>query len=82
MNIHPVQKLNVKTIINPRYNTPYSRFMVTSGPPMRWLETRCRKLYQLILEYEGIEKVHISEHEVFENMNTDRRQRLVIIFSR
>ena len=67
MNIHWAQKLN---------DTPYSRFMLTSGQPMRWLEMRCRKIYQLILEYEGIEKVHIREHEVFENMSMGRRWRL------
>ena len=39
-------------------------------PPMTWLETRCRKIYQLILEYEEIEIVHIREHEVFDNMKT------------
>ena len=49
---------------------------------MRWPEIRCRKIYQLLLEYEGIEKVHIREHEVFDNMNTGRRQRLVIILLR
>ena len=73
MNIHWAQKLN---------DTPYSRFMLTGNPLMKWLETRCRKIYQLSLEYEGIEKVHIRKCEIFDNMNTDRRQRLVIILSR
>ena len=63
MNIHWAQKLN---------DTLYLRFMLTGGPPMRWPETRCRKIYQLILEYEGIEKVHIREYKVFGNMNTGR----------
>ena len=73
MNIHWAQKLN---------DTPYSHFMLTGGPLMRWPKTSCRKIYQLILEYEGMEKVHIREHEVFDNMNMDKRQRFVIILSR
>ena len=40
--------------------------------PMKWLKTRCRKIYLLILEYEGIEEVHIKEYEVFDNMNTKK----------
>ena len=82
MNIHWVQKLNVKRVRNPRYDTSCLRFMVTSGPPIRWLEMRCRKLYQFILEYERMEKVHISEHEVFENISTIRRRRLVTLLPR
>ena len=69
MNIHWAQKLN---------DTPYLQFMLIGGPPMRCLG----KIYQLILEYEGIEKVHIREREVFDNMNMGRRRRLVITLSR
>ena len=80
-NFSKVQR--VWEVISISYHCPpNSQFMLTGGPPMRWPKTTCRKIYQLILEYEGIEKVHIREHEVFDNMNTDRRQRLVIILSK
>ena len=72
----------MKRIRNPRYDTLCSSLMVIGGPSIRGPKTRCRKLYQLILEYEEIEKVHKSEYEVFENIDTVRRQNLVIILSR
>ena len=67
--------MNVKTVKNQRYDTLYSRFMATGGSPITWPKTRH------ILEYEGMEKIHISKHEVFENINTVRRQRCVNLLS-